>query len=166
MSAAAQKLKNFNLYIDGFGYAGNVDEVQLPAINVTAEDYRAGGMDAPIEIDMGMEKLEATFKVSKFDKNLLAKFGARNIPFVLRGALEDLDGTVTPLVVNLTGSIHGQETDAATPGTLVAMTFRFAAHAYTYRLGDEIIHDIDVLNMKRVINSVDRLAAIRGAIGL
>jgi phage tail tube protein FII len=29
-----------------------------------------------------------------------------------------------------------------------------------------VVHDIDVLNMTRVINGVDRLAAIRSAIGL
>jgi len=28
------------------------------------------------------------------------------------------------------------------------------------------VHDIDVLNMKRIVNGVDRLAAQRAAIGL
>lgn len=168
MAAAAQILKNFNLYVDGRGYAGNVDEVQLPALNVVEEDYRAGGMDAPVAIDMGMEKLEATFKVSKFDSDLLSLFGGtRAFPLTFRGALEDLDGTVKPLVVNMTGKVHGLETDAVSgSGGKAGLSFRFALTAYTYTLDGVVVHDIDVLNMKRVIGGVDRLAAQRAAIGL
>ena len=169
MNAAAQMLKNFNLYIDGRGYAGNVDEVTLPNLNITGEDYRAGGMDAPIEIDVGMEKLEATFKVSKFDRDLIAKWGVISggvVPFVLRGALESLDGTVQAVVVKLTGKIHGLEMDTVSPGAKTGMTFRFAAHAYSYSQDGETLIDIDVRNMKRIIAGVDRLAAQRKAIGL
>ncbi len=169
MSAAAQLLKNFNLYVDGRGYAGNVDEVSLPALTVLAEDYRAGGMDAPIEIDMGMEKLEATFKVSKFDKDLVRKWGVISggtVPLVLRGALESLDGTVQAVVVKLVGKIHTLEFDTVTPGAKVGMTFRMAAHAYSYTQDSEVLIDIDVPNMKRIIGGVDRLAAQRKAIGL
>ena len=50
-------LKNFNLFIDGRGYAGKCDEVNPPKLNIKSEEYRAGGLDAPIPIDMGMEKL-------------------------------------------------------------------------------------------------------------
>lgn len=169
MNAAAQQLKNFNLYVDGRGYAGNVDEVTLPNLNVVGEDYRAGGMDAPIEIDMGMDKLEATFKVSKFDRNLIAKWGVINggtVPLVLRGALEDLDGTVRAVVVKLNGKIHGMEFDTVTPGAKAGMTFRVAAHSYSYAQDGETLIDIDVRNMKRIIGGVDRLAAQRKAIGL
>ncbi len=169
MNAAAQMLKNFNLYVDGRGYAGNVDEVQLPSLNIVEEDFRAGGMDAPIAVDMGMEKLEATFKVSKFDKNLITKWGVSvggQVPLVLRGALESLDGTVQAVVVKLQGRIHSLEMDTVTPGSKAGMTFKLAAYAYSYTQDGETLIDIDVRNMKRTINGVDRLAAQRKAIGL
>lgn len=168
MSAAAQILKNFNLYVDGRGYAGNVDEVQLPNLAIVEEEYRAGGMDAPVALDMGMEKLEASFKVSKFDADLASLFGGtRQIPLTFRGAVEDLDGTVKPLVVNMTGKIHGLENDAvAGGGGKAGQSYRMALTSYTYTLDGVVIHDIDVLNMKRVIGGVDRLAAQRAAIGL
>jgi P2 family phage contractile tail tube protein len=38
--------------------------------------------------------------------------------------------------------------------------------AYRYEQNGATIHDIDVVNMKRIINGVDRLAKIRAAIGL
>lgn len=169
MSAAAQILKNFNLYVDGRGYAGNVDEVQLPALTVVEEDYRAGGMDAPVALDMGMEKLEATFKTSKFDRDLLTKWGITSgtrVALTLRGALESLDGSVKPVVVKLYGAIHGLEFDAITPGAKAGLSFRMAATYYSHAIADETLHEIDVLNMKRIIGGVDRLAEIRAAIGL
>jgi uncharacterized protein len=169
MSAAAQLLKNFNLYVDGRGYAGSVDEVQLPALNILEEDYRAGGMDAPVGIDMGMEKLEATFRISKFDRELLGQFGVSpgaTVPFVVRGALESLDGTVQAVVVTMRGRIKGIEFEAITPGTKAGLTISVSLQAYRYEQDGVTVHDIDVPNMTRVINGVDRLAQIRAAIGL
>lgn len=168
MSAASQILKNFNIYVDGRSYAGNCDEVQLPALSVVGEDYRAGGMDMPVEIDMGMEKLELTFKLSKFDASAQGLFGTGvSIPLTFRGAVEDLNGAVKALVVQVFGKVHGLETDAVSGGGgKVGQSFRMALTAYTYTLDDVVVHDIDALNMKRVINGVDRLAAQRAAIGL
>ncbi len=52
-------LRNFNVFVDGRGYAGKIEEITLPKLTIKTEEYRAGGMDIPISIDMGMEKLEA-----------------------------------------------------------------------------------------------------------
>ena len=40
-------LKNINLFIDGRGYAGKVDEFDPPKLTIKTEEFRAGGMDAP-----------------------------------------------------------------------------------------------------------------------
>ena len=167
MSAAANILKNFNLYVDGRGYAGNVDEVTLPNLSIVGEDYRAGGMDAPVEVDMGMEKLESTFVLSKFDADIDRLFGSPGfIALTFRGAVESLDGTVRPVVVKMRGKIHAIETGAATPGSKVTKTYRVPLVGYSYTLDGVAVHDIDVLNMKRIIGGVDRLAEQRRAIGL
>lgn len=57
-------LKNLNLFVDGRGHAGHVDEVTLPKLTIKTEEHRAGGMDLPVELDMGMEKLEASIVLS------------------------------------------------------------------------------------------------------
>ena len=59
-----RKLKHFNLFVDGRGYAGKIEELTLPKVTIKAEEFRAGGMDAPMEIDLGMEKLEAEFTLA------------------------------------------------------------------------------------------------------
>jgi P2 family phage contractile tail tube protein len=168
MSAARDILKNFNLFIDGRGYAGNADEVQLPTLNIVEEDFRAGGMDGTIGLDMGMEKLELSFTLSKYDKDALAQWGLGNAetPVTLRGALESRDGTVTPVVVNARGNFKGVEFGAWQPGAKSSLTFTATLTFFRYTQGGTVVHEIDVLNMVRKINGVDRLAAQRAAIGL
>ena len=55
----AKILKNFNLFVDGRGYAGKAEEVTPPKLTIKTEEFRGGGMDVPAAVDMGMEKLEA-----------------------------------------------------------------------------------------------------------
>ncbi len=68
-------LKNMALFVDGRGYAGNVEELTLPKLTMKTEEFRGGGMDAPIEVEMGMEKLECEFTLTRFDKEALKLFG-------------------------------------------------------------------------------------------
>jgi uncharacterized protein len=169
MPAASQILKNFQLFLDGRGYAGNVDELQLPGLKVKNEEYRAGGMDAPVALDMGMEKMECTFKLSKFDQSALALWGAgpgNTTQMTIRGALESLDGSVIPLVVNIEGTVDDMTPESITAGGKSGLSVMVSVRHYKLTINNVVIHDIDVINMTRIINGVDRMASIRTAIGL
>lgn len=162
-------MKNMSLFIDGRGYAGKADEVVPPKLTIKTEEYRAGGMDAPIELDMGMEKLEAEFTLSSFDKDVLKLFGlaAGNlVPMTLRGALESEDGTVTPVTMNLRGQIRELDMGTWKPGEKNALKIAVAVRYYKLTHGEEVIHEIDVENMIRTINGVDQMAPQRTALGL
>ena len=56
--ALPRKLKNLNLFNDGVTYIGQVGEVTLPKLTRKMEEWRGGGMNAPIKMDQGMEALE------------------------------------------------------------------------------------------------------------
>ena len=58
------------------------------------------------------------------------------------------------------------EMDSIAPGGKAGMMFKFNATAYQFEQNGETLIDIDIPNMKRVIGGVDRLAAIRKAIGI
>ncbi|MDL2295612.1 phage major tail tube protein [Lachnospiraceae bacterium OttesenSCG-928-E19] len=86
-------LKNFNLFVDGRGYAGRADEVTPPKLTIKTEEIRAGGMDAPAEVDMGMEKIETSFSLIEYDPDILTQFGVvsgNSVSITLRGALVKL----------------------------------------------------------------------------
>lgn len=169
MAAAAQIRKNFNLFLDGFGYAGNVEEYQAPTLAVQVEDFRAGGMDSSVALDMGQEKMEANFKLSQIAANALKLWGVgqgQTFSLVVRGALEDLDGTVKAEVFTQRGTIRSIEWDAVTPGAKAGVSLMMDIREFSYDVDGVRIHEIDVLNMKRIVNGVDRLAAQRAAVGL
>ena len=169
MATASNILKNFNLYVDGRGFAGVCDELQLPTLGLVVEDFRAGGMDASVAVEMGQEKLEASFVLSGYEENVLNLWGigqGTTVPLVARGALESLDGAVTPVVVYMTGTIRSMEPGAWTAGEKSTISFTMDLRSYKYTQAGRTINDIDVPNMVRIVNGVDRLAAQRNAIGI
>ena len=163
-------LKNFNVTVDGRGYAGRVDECLLPKLTIQTEEHRAGGMDAPIEIDMGMEKLEAELTFAEYDHELFRLFGLVNgaaVKITLRGAIQaDGRGETEAVVVNLRGAF--KELDAGTwqAGDKATLKCMIAARYYKLTINDDKLIEIDTVNMKRIINGTDQLETIRKAIGI
>jgi len=56
-----QVLFNTNLFVDGINFKGDVPSLSLPKLVVKTDEYRGGGMAGPVEMDMGLEKMEASF---------------------------------------------------------------------------------------------------------
>lgn len=167
--AARDVRKNFNLWVDGRGHAGQVEEFNAPKLTLQTEEFRAGGMDLPIDVTMGMEKLTCDFSLKSYDKNVLALFGVvqgASVPLTVREALESFDGTVTAVVHNMRGKITEIDPGTSKPGELPVLKVTMSLTYYKQRHGDTLLHEIDAENMVRIINGVDSLAAIRRAIGI
>ncbi|MBP2227540.1 P2 family phage contractile tail tube protein [Azospirillum agricola] len=163
-------LKNLNLFIDGSGYAGRVESVVLPKLSLKTEEYRAGGMDLPVEVDVGMAKLEASLVLSDFDPALFASFGLLDlvgIPVTIRGAFQAQgNAEVTSVVVNLRGGWREMDVGTWKAGEKSTLTLAVAAHYYKLTVNGEELVEIDAINMVRSIGGVDLLAAQRVAVGL
>lgn len=167
--AARDVRKNFNLFVDGRGYAGQVDEFNAPELTLQTEEYRAGGMDLPIDVTMGMEKLVCDFSLKAFDKNVLALFGVAqgaSVPLTVREALESFDGTVTPVVHTMRGKLVKIAPGTSKSGELPVLKIDMSLTYYKMQHGDTVVHEIDAENMVRIINGTDALAAIRNALGI
>jgi P2 family phage contractile tail tube protein len=50
-------------------------ELSPPKLKMKTEDYRAGGMDAPVKIDQGMEGRQAAFSMGSVERDVLKFFG-------------------------------------------------------------------------------------------
>ena len=162
-------LRNVNMFVDGNGYVGRVDEVMLPKLTIKTEEFRAGGMDAPVELDQGMEKLECTLTTSGVDQVLLERFGVvigEMVPVTFRGALRSEDATVKPAVAQVRGRVKEIDFGTWKPGEKVPMKAMIAVRYYKFELAGAILHEIDVEAMIRTINGVDQLAELRDALGV
>lgn len=162
-------LKYMNAFVDGRGYAGKVTEVNPPDLSVATEEFRAGGMDAPIDIDMGMEKMTCSFVFPSYDADLLVRFGVKEgttIPFTIRGSLESRDGTATAVVMNMRGKITSLQRGTWGSGQVPSLTVTMSLSYYSEVVDGVVINEIDAPNMVRIINGVDQLEAHRANIGL
>jgi len=163
-------LKNLNLFVDGRGFAGKVTEIELPKLTMKTSEYRAGGMDAPVEIEMGMEKLETTFTLNGYDPEVLKLFGlapGNRKPLTLRGTLlDDITGTEQPVIVNLKGMLREVDMGTWKPGEDATLKMAAALVYYKLTINGIVINEIDVLGMKRIINGVDQLAQTRANLGI
>ncbi len=162
-------LRQVNLFVDGRGYMGRVEEIELPKLTVKTEEFRAGGMDAPVELDMGMEKLESTLTVSGVDRELLKLWGVApgNItPLSVQGSLQSEDGTVTTVEVRLRGQAKEIDWGTWKPGEKAPLKIMLALRYYKLTHGGELVHEIDVENMIRVVAGVDQLQQQRDALGI
>ena len=162
-------LRNVNLFVDGRGYMGRVEELNLPKLTVQMEEHRAGGMDAPVEIDMGMEKLECDFSISGIDKEVLKLWGVapgNETPFTFRGVLQSEDGTVTSVEVRVQGQVKEIEWGTWKPGEKAPLKAMVAVRYYKLTHGDEVVHEIDIENLIRTVDGVDQLEDQRTALGI
>lgn len=167
--AARNIRKNLNLFVDGRGYAGQIEEFNAPKLALKTEEFRAGGMNAPIELTMGMEKLETDFTLISYDADVLSLFGVREgalVPFVAREALESFDGVVTPVVHTMRGKIREIDPGTSKAGEKPSLKISMSLVYYKLQHGDKVVQEIDVENMIQSINGTDALAGIRGALGL
>lgn len=158
--------KNLNLFINGLGYAGKVKEVTPPKLTLKTEEYRGGGMDAPVELDMGMEALIANWALPDYNTEMARTFGKDGTQLVMRGAYADEQGQTTAVVITLTGKTKELDSGSWKPGEAAEYKGVSTCTYYKLEIDGAIIHEIDIPNMVRIIDGVDQLAAQRAALGI
>jgi len=167
-------LRNFNAFVDGRGFAGRIEEIHLPKLSLKTEEFKAGGMDIPVQIDLGMEKLEAELTFAEYDSELFRLFGIvgnTGVAFTLRGCMQGAGGgsssdNAQSIVINLRGIIKELEAGTWKAGEKTNLKCTVAAEYYKLTIDNRELIEIDAKNMVRKINGVDQLASLRNAIGI
>ncbi len=161
-------LNNLNAFVDGRGYAGRIEEINLPTLTLKTEEYRGGGMDMPIDVELGMEKLEAELTFADYDANLFRLFGLTDhasTAITLRGGLQH-STAIEPVVINLRVLIKSLEGGSWKAGEKATLKMSVAVNYYKLTLNHQELIEIDAENMVRKINGVDQLAGMRDALGI
>jgi P2 family phage contractile tail tube protein len=161
-------LRNFHVMIDGRGYAGRADEVTLPTLSLTTEEHRAGGMDAPVDIDLGMELMELSVTISDYDEAVIAGFGllGAGVPMTIRGAIQRQGEEAQAVIIKMFGGLKSREVGAFTTGGKHTTVLTYSLRKYSESINGVEYVNIDVENMIRVINGLDQLGSQRAALGL
>lgn len=101
-----------------------IQELKLPNLQEIYTDHHAGGANVQIEIGVGVQKLEPTFKLVGFDPSLLAQFGLsgkRRLLYTAYGKVTDLrTGEAVELKAVMEGRLGKIEGDAFQRGEAMA----------------------------------------------
>lgn len=163
-------LKNFNVFLNGLNCAGQVNELGLPKLARKMEATRPGGMNAEIEADMGMEKMEIEHTYGGYMREILNDFGMAKIDGAMlrfAGAYEREDtGAVDAVEIVVRGRHTEIDRGNAKAGDKTEFKVKSSLTYYKETINGEIVIEIDVLNMIEIVNGVDRLAEHRKAVGL
>ena len=164
-----QVLFDTNLFMGGISFAGDVPSVTLPKLTVKTDSFRGGGMGGEIEMDMGLEKLEASFATNGVRREVLKYFGAfdqTGFDASFRGAFKGLKGATTGVVATLRGGLREVDPGEWSAGSKAEFKYAVDVTYYKLEIDGRVMFEIDPINCVRVIDGVDQLADVRNALGL
>ncbi|WP_443091357.1 phage major tail tube protein [Basfia succiniciproducens] len=164
-----RKLKLMNVFVDGSGYHGQVNELEQPKLAMKLEEYRAGGQIGAVKVNLGVEPLETTLKMGGFMTEFFKLFGTNidGVPLRFMGAYEQDDtGEVTSIEIVMRGRFGEIDSGTAKAGDDTEQSYTVPLTYYKVIENGSDIIEIDMLNSIFVVNGTDRLAEHRAAIGL
>ena len=164
-----ETLYNCTAHVDGRGYAGRATSVTPPKLKIKTDDFRAGGMDATIKVDQGMEALDASFSMSTMEYEVLRFFGLVDqgaFNAVFRAVFMDRNGKTKNVAAYMRGMLHEIDPGDWKPGDKYEAKFSVSCDYYKLEIAGQIVHEIDIFAYKRVINGVDQLAEVRKGLGM
>lgn len=152
------RIVNGKLYVQGWGFSGQCEEAEIPALKWTPMELKNLGLHGKVKAPLCLEEFKASFK-GHFDPELVALVGdpTQNINIQIRADLAD----VTPMGISKTGELVAflrgwveELNPGSVRGQQEAQGAQYVLHAVAYRLvaaGVEL-WDIDLLTDKVVIN--------------
>lgn len=162
-------LKNFNVFVEGQGYAGRVSEFEPPTIKIKTDNYRGGGMDGEKAVDMGMDLLTAKMTFTEFMPFVMKRVALSHTELTrvqLRGAIRRNNEDAVAVVVDLHGSFDESSMSKWKSGDRADHEVTMNVGYYKVTIGGDRIYEIDVDNCIRIIGDTDVLESIRVAIGI
>lgn len=163
------KLKHFNLFVDGDNYIGTVSEIEPPKFTRKMEEYRGGGMLAPIKTDHGLELMEISLTMGGFVAGLVKKMGLcehDGVRLRLVGSFASDSGCqAKALEIMVSGRFEEIELPAMKSGEDSESKFKAPLSYVKITYDGKELCEIDIMNMIERWDGKDRLEQHRKNIG-
>lgn len=168
--ALPKTLKNFNVFHNGDNWQGLCSEFSIPKLARKTEEYRAGGMNGPAEIDLGSEKMESSQTYGGMMRAVYEQWGLAKVDGVLlrfAGYIqEDGNGAGDAIEVVMRGRYKEIDPGSAKAGDKGEFKATMAVTYFKYSVNGSVVVEIDHVNFIEAVNGNDRLAEQRSALGL
>ncbi|WP_046079987.1 phage major tail tube protein [Halomonas sp. HG01] len=163
-------LKDFNLFGDGNSWQGLIQTITLPELARRMVEFEAGGMDGPIEVDMGNQLMEMTWTPGGllvdgvYDTYGSPIHDAAQLRFT--GSYEsDEDGTVVPVEIVVRGRHKTIGMGEAQKGDNSTGEITTTISYYKLTIDGEVVIERDIPGNVFMVRGEDRLADRRAALG-
>lgn len=170
MSSLPNKLKLFELTVNGGSIGKKVKNVTIPKLTRKMEEFRGGTMTGPIQADLGNELMEMSFVAGGAEYELIQYYAAKTADATsLRfSAAYQSDDTaaINAVEILVRGRIREFDVGAQTAGELGETTITVPCAYYRCTQNGRVLTELDPLNCIEVINGTDMLAEVRAALGL
>lgn len=169
--ALPKKLKGMNLFGNGDNWQGTVQSITLPTLTRKIEEWRGGGMDGAVGIDMGQDGLLTcewtvgglvdtifdNFGTSRIDADMLRMTGSYE-----RDDVEEVDAVEVVMrgrhtEIDMGDAQSGENTEHKVTSTL---------SYYKLTINGATKIEIDLPSFVFKVNGEDRLSARRQALGI
>ena len=161
-------LRNFNLVIAhdlSKQVIDAVDEITLPKLTIKTQEYRFGGMDIPVKIDVGMDPLEADFSITGYNE-ILAKILGKYALFTFTGAVRDKENKDIQMKIVVKGLASENDFGNWKSGEGGTTKVKIECNYYRLEFNNKTSIEIDPDNFVRIIDGVDHLESARNALDL
>lgn len=169
MAMIPQTLFGQNMSIGGICFQGEVPSFTQPKVTLKTEEFRGGGMDGSIEMDMGLEKMESSFTCTGVRKEALKYFGLANgnaFDATFRGTFKGKGGVETGTVSTVRGMLKEVDMGDWKSGDKAEFKYSVAVTYYKLEVDGVVIYEIDPVNSIRIIDGVDQLTQYRTNLGI
>lgn len=158
-------LRNCTIFADRVSKIGQASEITLPVPAEKVEELRNAGMVMPIDIPMGFEKMEAGFKLSGFDPQVIVLFGLEigaEREFMVTGALAHEDGTVVNATAYIRGRLIKNDHGSWKSGDMAENDFSITLRYYKLEVEGSTL--IEMTPFEVIIGGISRTQSIRSAL--
>ncbi|MBC6714803.1 phage major tail tube protein [Aurantimonas sp. DM33-3] len=164
-------MQGFTMHIEGLDFGIDTEEVTLPLPTPVTQEYRGGGMGLGMNMAMAaLEALEPTIKMAGHNPDIMrrmAKGPGQTTRVTFRGAfLTEASGVYVPHVCVIEGAPNPGSRDTWQRGEKSGIEFMMNTVKYMrYDVGDEPIHEVSAWPPKWIVDGIDQIGGINGALG-
>ncbi len=162
-------LRNFTAFVDGYDARLSIAELTPPVVRDLVEEVKAGGLLAPMDVPLGLQKLEASLKVNARLKPLMKNVGMTPGKFIrptFRGvSISEIDGSQQNETLIMQGRLNVDANTWAAQ-SVSQMDFKIGSISYFKHIVDgSTLYEIDLVNMICSVDGDDQWADIRSGLG-
>ena len=169
--ALPKKLKLMDLFNNGTSYLGQTGEVTIPKLVRKLEDWRGGGMNGNVKIDLGLgdDITEFNWKLGGIDDLIIEQWGAATVSAnMLRFAgsyQRDDTGETTAVEIVVRGRHEEIDFGNQKAGDDTETSVKTIWSYYKLSIDNVVKVEIDIPNMIEMVNGVDLNEKHRANIG-